>query len=215
MIRPGVDLHQLSLRREHASEFGINGEAEHAQYAIQRARLYRQVGIAADNPRHSFVLLRRGKDGPLGDVQADRRQMPCLIVRSKLAQVVAFAATGIETAHRRTGNRLRQHGAPCRVGNPLVMAGIEKAPARRHHLLAVAGIARAFVLHGQQMGVALAGDVESVAVGTAPRSTVAAQRFAVQRAGQRGERRNAHCCAAGHGQRDSVLTSAWRKHVVR
>ena len=72
------------------------------------------------------------------------------------------------------------------------MAGIEKAAAGGDHLLAIAGVERALVLHRQQVGVALAGDVETVAGGALPGRTLAVQRGAVERAGQGGEGKDAH-----------------------
>jgi hypothetical protein len=109
-----------------------------------------------------------------------------------LAQVVAFAATGIEAAGSCAGGQVGQHGTAGGCGDRLVVAGVEEALAGGNHLLAVARIARALVLDWQQVGVALAGDVEAVAGSAMPGGTVAMQRRAVQRAGQRLERGDVH-----------------------
>ena len=105
------------------------------------------------------------------EVPAQPEQGQHLIVagcRSQLAQVVTLATTGIKAADRRTGGSVGQRNpADCR-GDRLVMAGVEETPAGRDHFLAVTGVARTLLLDGQQVGVALGGDVETVAGGATP-----------------------------------------------
>ena len=90
-----------------------------------------------------------------------------------------------------------QHGAGDGLGDGLVVAGIEEAAAGGDHLLAVAGVERTLVLYRQQMGVALAGDVEVVAGRATPRAAFAVQRGAIKRAGQGGEGLDTHAVCVG------------------
>ena len=169
VIRTGIDLQQHAARLEYPGKLAINREAEHAQHKIKRRRLRWQIGVAADNPVGALVLLGGRQHRPFRDIQPEQGQH--LIVagcRSQLAQVVTLAATGIKAADRRTGGSVGQRNpADCR-GDRLVMAGVEETPAGRDHFLAVTGVARTLSLDGQQVGVALGGDVETVAGGATP-----------------------------------------------
>jgi hypothetical protein len=112
--------------------------------------------------------------------------------RGQLAQVVALATSGIEATDSRVSRQIGQHRPAHRSGNRLVKARREKTPPRRDHLLAVARIARAFVLHRQQVGVALAGDIETVAGGAGPGGTGEMQGRTVERTGERLKGRDVH-----------------------
>ena len=185
MLGPGIDLHQHAARFEYAGEFRIHRKAEHAQHAIERRIHHRQVCIAADKPGRIALLLRRRLHRPFGDIQPDQRQRPGRGVgRGELAQVVALAAARIKHVHDTTPCVRRQHAATHRLCNRLVMARIEKTPARRDHLLAVTRIPRALVLHGQKMDIAFTSHIEAVTGRTAPHRPGGLQRQAVERAGE-------------------------------
>src|SRR5690606_28831490 len=112
------------------------------------------------------------------------------------AQVVALAAAGVEAGERAARHGVGEHRLRHRVGDRFVVPGLEEAPARGDHLLAVAGVERTLVLHRQQVHVALRGDVEAVAVRATQATALALQWRAVERAGQRGEGADAHLAAS-------------------
>ena len=127
--------------------------------------------------------------------------MPGVGRRGELAQVIAFAAAGVEAAERGLRGQIGQRGPADRDGNRLVAAGIQEAPAGGDHLLAVARIAGALLLNRQEMGVALAGDVETVAGRAAQAGAAAALRSAAPGAGQRLEWGDGHASCEPVGRR--------------
>jgi hypothetical protein len=215
VVRAGVDLQQFAAAAQHARELGVDREAEHAQHAVERGRQHRQAGVAADDPGGGRIgagpaagvlqiALRRRLHRPLRDVEAGERERARFHRRrgGELAQVVALAAAGVEAGERLAGGRALEHGARHRSGDRRVMPGLEEAPARGDHLLAVAGVARALVLHRQQVHIALGGEVEAVPVRAAQAAALALQRRAVERAGEGGEG------SGGHGRRSSMEADA-------
>ena len=194
MIRPGVDLQQETAGFEHPREFGIDGKAKEAQHAIERGRQHRQRRVAADHPGGVFVLLGRRLNRPFGDVQPEQaeRRSGLRRRRCQLAQVVAFAAAGVEASQRGLGRGAVEHEAADGGSDRRVGAGVEEAAARRDHRLAVARVERALVLHRQQVDVTLAGEVETVAARAAQGGAVAVQGRAVERAGEGGKRGDVH-----------------------
>src|SRR5690554_4157506 len=171
----------------------MDGKTENTQQPIDGARQHWQAGVAAHHPVHAFVLPGSGKNRPFRDIQPEQRH--CLSVtarRSQLAQVITLAAARIEATGDRVGRQIRHYRLAYRSGDWLVKTLIEKASPRRNHCLAVAGIAGAFVLHRQQVGIALAGDIETVTGGAAPGGALAIERPAIQGAGEGAERNNAH-----------------------
>ena len=183
---------------EHPGEFAVHREAEQAQDAVHGARQHRQVGVAAHDPVGGLVLgrlflLGGGQYRPFRDVQAEDGQvLPRGAGSGQLAQVVALAAAGVEAGGGHFRSQVGQGDPGHGGGDGLVMAGVEVAPAGRHHFLAVPRVPGTLVLHRQEVGVALGGDVEIMAGGTAPGGAVALQRGAVQGAGQGLERGDAH-----------------------
>jgi hypothetical protein len=76
---------------------------------------------------------------------------------------MTLAAPRIENGLTRGGEAGNGLGQWC------VVAGVEKAPTVPEHLDAVAGFSLASLVGNQQVDVTLAGDVEGVARGAAPR----------------------------------------------
>ena len=183
MLVADIDLKQQAARFQAPGKFAVHREAEQAENPVESPSRHRQLGIAPDHPGRPRILTRRCLHRPFGDVEPNQPQPARSCLRRQAAQIVAFAATGIETGQGIVA--FGQHLPRQRLGNRRVDAAVQEAPPCRHHRLAIAGIARTLVLYRQQIDVALAGNIERMALRAAPGSTGALQQLRVQRAGQR------------------------------
>ena len=120
--------------------------------------------------------------------------------RHQLPQVVALTAPCVQTGQPGVAGIAGHHSFADGLGNRPVVTGVEETLSSRHHLLAITRVQRTLLLYRQQMQVALAGDIETVASRALPASTRIAERVTIQRAGEGVERVRAH------GQETSGVT---------
>ena len=94
----------------------------------------------------------------------------------QLTQVVALTATGINAAQSRVSGRGFQYLLRHRGSQRLIMSRVEETRARRDHCLTVTRIARALVLHSEQVDIAAPRDIETVPAGAAPARVAGVER---------------------------------------